>query len=130
MAIDKIVENVLRYIESRFELFKLEVEESVSTAMVKLIQGLVVGVFGTLVILFLSIGLANGLNTWLKSTYLGDFIVAGFYFLLMMGIVSSAGEQKLREKIEATVSQIFEKRKKETAEPGSTAEPTEKETVN
>ncbi len=120
MAIDKILENVLRYIESRFELFKLEVEESVSTAMVKLIQGLVVGVLGSLVLLFLSLGLANLLNVWLKSTYLGDFVVAGFYFLLMLGMVSAAGEQRLREKIEENMSQLFEKRKKETGKATQT----------
>jgi uncharacterized membrane protein YqjE len=111
MMIDKILENVLRYIESRFELFKLEIEESVSTAMVKLIQGLVVGILGTLVVIFLSIGLVNVLNMWLKSTFAGYFIVSGIYLLLMLGIVSKAGERKLREKIEAGVGQMFEKRK-------------------
>ncbi len=112
MAIDKILENVLHYIESRFGLFKLELEESVSTAMVKLIQGVVVGVLGVFVILFFSWGIAQVLNGWLNTTFIGHFIVGGIYLLLMLSVVSKAGEQKLRTKIEHTVSRIFEKRKK------------------
>lgn len=112
MVIDKILENVLRYIESRFELFKLEIEESVSIALVRLIQGLIIGVLGIFVLLFFSWGIANALNVWLNSTFVGYFIVGGIYLLLMLIVLSRSGEGKLKQLIEGKVAGMFDKQKK------------------
>ncbi|MDJ1484023.1 phage holin family protein [Cytophagaceae bacterium YF14B1] len=120
MAIDKILENVLRYIESRFELFKLEIEESVSIALVRLIQGLIIGILGVFVLLFFSWGVANALNVWLNSTFVGYFIVGGIYLILMLAILSRSGEEKLKQQIEGKVSGMFDKQKKKIDTEGNT----------
>jgi len=112
MLIDRLLDNVLRYIESRFELFKVEVEESIAGAMIRLIRGMIVGVFGLMVVIFFSWGLANVINVWLNSRFAGYFIVGGLYGLAMLGILSKPGERMLQERIEQAVQKAFEKRKK------------------
>ncbi|MCU0352175.1 MAG: phage holin family protein [Cytophagales bacterium] len=130
MIFDKLVENVLHYIESRFELFKLEVEESLSSALIGLIRGSVVAVLGTAAVLFVSVGLANLLNHWLQSPYAGYFIMGGLYLLVMFALVTGPGERMLRQNVERGVQQAFEKRRKKTTEGSAEAKSQKPEVVN
>ena len=116
MIFNKLVENVLHYIESRFELFKLEVEESLASALIGLVRGAVVAVLGTAAVLFVSVGLANLLNHWLRSPYAGHFIVGGLYLLAVLAFVTGPGERMLRQNVERGVQQAFEKRRKKAKE--------------
>lgn len=120
MPLEKLLENVIRYIESRLELFKLEVEESVAAAVSALIQSLLVGVLGVLVLLLFSWGLANLLNYWIGNPFAGYFIVGLIYLIALAVISSKVGKDALRKWVEEGVEKAFAKRKKSNA-PTDTA---------
>ncbi len=113
MAVEKFFENITLYLEARFELFKLDFQESVATAIGRVIHGIVVGLFTTLVVVFFSIGLANILNVWLQYSFAGYFIVAGIYLLPVLFFISDRGSKWMRERIEQSMEVVMEKNRRE-----------------
>jgi len=91
--LDKILENLVGYVETRLELYKVEFKEEVAKAIGAMAFIMVlVAVFG-LMIVFLSLALANQLNAVLDSNYLGFLIIAVIY--LISGILIIVYREKL-----------------------------------
>lgn len=80
----KIKENIEGYIETRIELVKLDVEEKMTYAIVKMVKLMIFGFASVLFLLFLSIAVAQALNTWLDSRFWGYMIVAFFYLAVLL----------------------------------------------
>ncbi|MBU1820951.1 MAG: phage holin family protein [Bacteroidetes bacterium] len=82
--LEEIRATLLRYLETRIELFQLEQRDRIEQLILKLIY-LSVGAFLLLVIGILAIILlAVGLNVWLESRYAGYLIVLGFFMILAL----------------------------------------------
>lgn len=96
---DKLIGTLTRYIETKIELLKLDVKEGISVAITKLVMIVGALLLGIFVVLFLFMGLAALLNEVLKSTYLGYFIVTGFFAILLVIFIAS------REKVTARIKQ-------------------------
>lgn len=109
---EKLLETLIRYFETRLGLVKLEAEESVSVALARLLQALLIGVAGLLALLFLSWGLAALLNGWLGSVYAGHLLVGGLYGVVLLGLLSRPGRNLLRQRAGRVASRIFEGRDK------------------
>jgi uncharacterized membrane protein YqjE len=87
LHLDGLIGNVTGYLESRLELYKLEVREDIAKALSRAMVYGILGLFGFLFLIFLSIGLAHFINSYFYDAYPGYWIVAGIYavaFLLFL----------------------------------------------
>jgi membrane protein len=80
--VDAIMGNVKEYVQLHLQLVLLNVYEKVSQVISAATAAIILGVFGVIVLLFASIGLAVWVGTLLEKPFLGYFIVAGFYMLV------------------------------------------------
>ena len=105
----KIKENIEGFIETRIELIKLDIEERISTLLLKLAKLIVITATLGLCIFFLSIGLAQILNTFLESRFWGYIILSGFYLTITLilfylkdedGLILKYFSSKIKTKID------------------------------
>lgn len=87
--IDKITDDLEKYVKTNYELIKLETTKSVADISSGLMSGILVGAMGFLSLIF--IGLSGGyyLSQLLEDYSLGFGIIAGFYFLVAMILLLS-----------------------------------------
>jgi len=83
LHLDEIIENLSGYVETRVALVKLEIREEVAGILSRGLMIMLIFMVGFLCLLFLSIGLAQYLNTLLESQFAGYLIVALFFGLLL-----------------------------------------------
>lgn len=95
--INKLADTLFAYIETKVELFKLDVrDQSVKYISKLLIWTLIIICFG-IFLFFLSIGAALWLNELLDNHFLGYLIVGGFY--LILGLLFLGSRKSLEETI-------------------------------
>ena len=80
--IDELKENLIRLIEAKFELKKLEVQEKIEGLISGIVVRVVMAVFLFMVFLFLNILLAIGLNYLTNTSYAGYATLAAVYLIL------------------------------------------------
>jgi uncharacterized membrane protein YqjE len=86
--LDGVFENAKGYIDSRIQLFKLEIEEKLSRLLSALLISAIVLFLSLLVLIFFSLALGNYINELLESSYAG-FSIVGIMYLLLIGITFS-----------------------------------------
>jgi uncharacterized membrane protein YqjE len=89
LRLDNLVSNLTGYVETRLELYKIEIREDVGRTLAKAMVYAVMGFFFFLFLVFFSIGLAHFLNSFFQDVYVyaGYWIVAGIYagaFLIVL----------------------------------------------
>lgn len=84
--LDKLVETVTGFLETKIELIKLDAKEELSSLIAKSLVFIVMAIFALLAILFLSLGLSTILNSYFESDYLG-FLIIGLIYLALAGII-------------------------------------------
>ena len=99
---DKLIEALTGYIETRIALLKMDVSDGLSVAVTKLVLFSLVSLLSLFVLLFFFVGLSQWLNSLLASVFLGYFIVAAFFGLVLVGVLVS------REKIRVMVAKKIE----------------------
>jgi hypothetical protein len=108
LKIDGLIESIKRYVETRIELLKIEIQEDVAKAIAYGLIFLLIGTGMVLFIFFISLSIAM-----LLSEYIGFFggfaIVAGFYLLL--ALIIFLFREKLIALVEENVSSGFKSRK-------------------
>ena len=82
--LDSIVSNLTGYVESRVALVKMEIREEVAAVLSRALIVMVMFLTGFLVLLFLSVGLAEYLNTIWEGDFIGFLIVGSFYALILI----------------------------------------------
>lgn len=100
LNINKLKEALSDYIKIRTALLKLELKEYTSDLIAKLIAYIIILVVASIVIFFISLGLAFLANQLLDSTYLGFIIVALFYSIILVGVLVLLRSGKLKKIIE------------------------------
>ena len=83
LKIGELKENLVKLIEAKFELTKLNVQDKIEGIVVKVAYALITFILGIVVIIFLSILIALGLNHLIGSSWLGFLIMFGFYILIL-----------------------------------------------
>jgi len=99
-------EKVQELIKHNTEYYKLRIFKTVTKGAISLVNIFVIGVFVLLALLFLSFGVALWLNDILESRYSGYFIIAGFYFIMML-IVVFVGRKYIEQGVLIKLSDIF-----------------------
>lgn len=72
------------YLETKGELLKLKAVDKGSGIASSFVSGLVIGIVCFVVLIMLSIGASIWLGTMLGNLYLGFFVIAGFYLLILL----------------------------------------------
>lgn len=86
-SIDELNYNLKAFAHSNAEYYKLKFFKKTMKGAIGLVQGLLLGIFFILALIFVSIAIAIVISEAIGSPSSGYFIVGGFYFLLFLGIV-------------------------------------------
>ncbi len=109
--IEEVTNNVKKYINTNYELIKLETLDKTSLVASSLISGLIVSIVTILFVFFLSISAGFYLAYRLNDFSLGFMIVAGFYFIIVMLLLLTRKrliENPIRNKI---IRKVFSTKK-------------------
>lgn len=80
--------HIIEYLDTRWDLFLLRLTEKGMNVLSSIISGLLAVLFGSIILVFASIGVAISIGRALDNLAAGYFIVAGiFVVLLILGIV-------------------------------------------
>ncbi|MDZ7899359.1 MAG: hypothetical protein U5N85_15210 [Arcicella sp.] len=80
-AVD-VFDYTTEYLEARWNLGILNASEKTATTLSSLVAGVIVGIFGIIVLLFLSLGAAWMIGEAMNNHAVGFFLVGGFYAVL------------------------------------------------
>lgn len=83
LKIGELKENLVKLIEAKFELTKLNVQDKIEGIVVKAAYALIMFILGIVVVIFLSILIALGINHLLESSWLGFLIMFGIYTIIL-----------------------------------------------
>lgn len=95
--IDRLLESLTGYLETKIELFRLDVEDEIQKVIAKAIILVIVVICVFFALFLISISLSQFLNALFDSRFLGFMVVAVLY-LAFGGIVYSKRE-RLNDKI-------------------------------
>ena len=87
LHLEKLIENVVGYVTSQVELFKLEIREETAKVVAHGLMIALIILFFTLFVLFISFGLAGYINQEMASAHAGYWIVSGVYALPLLILV-------------------------------------------
>ncbi len=107
LKINELRENIIKLIEAKFELAKLGIQDKIEGVAVKAAYALITFILGIVVLIFLSILIAIGLNFLLKSSWVGFSIMFVFY-LVILAIFIFAKDKVLsgiKKKVEEVVDE-------------------------
>ncbi|MEX0966200.1 MAG: phage holin family protein [Bacteroidia bacterium] len=82
MDLKEPVHHLAEYIETRLELFRLQLLDKLSSTFSTLASLAIVACFFLFFVIFSSVALALLLGKWLGDYYIGFAIISGFYLLL------------------------------------------------
>ena len=93
--LEELTDNFKKYVTTSYELIKLEATERTSVVGSAIISNLLIGVAGTMFVLFLSLTAGFYLSSKIGDSYSGFAIVTGFY--LIVAIILKVGKKKMVE---------------------------------
>ncbi|MDF5689544.1 phage holin family protein [Aquirufa aurantiipilula] len=94
---NRLIDLLSNYLKTQFELVKLDIQERIEELLTRIFTFFLTA-FAVLITLFFALmGLANFLNDWLKSAYIGYLIVAGFSTIVSLILLSNLKKQEKKE---------------------------------
>lgn len=105
-----LIDKVKEYVSLRIELAKLSAIEKGSKLFANIVTDSIIGILLVLTFVFASFGLCFYLSEVIGNTYVGFFIVAGFY--LLIGLIIYAIKDSIIEKRLANrmITKVFKDR--------------------
>ncbi|GHM99975.1 hypothetical protein WSM22_14650 [Cytophagales bacterium WSM2-2] len=106
LRLDGLINSLSGYLETRFELLKMEVREEIVKVVA---HGLTIGgsiLLALLFLVFFSIGLASYISVSLGKSYAGYWIVSGGYALICLMVIL------FRKNIEDAIERYLKERAK------------------
>ena len=94
---DKLLETLTSYLETKLEIFKLDLKEEIAATLTKVIIYLIIGLLGMISLIFLLLALAAVLNDYFESSYIGYLIDTGI--LVLIGGILYFNKNKIGEAI-------------------------------
>ncbi len=109
LKIGELKENLVKLIEAKFELTKLNVQDKIEGIAVKAAYAFITFILGIVVIIFLSILLALGLNHLIGSYWLGFLVMFGFYVIILAIFIfaKDAVQSAIKKGVEGIVDENF-----------------------
>lgn len=108
LKIDGLVDHVSHYLETRLQLFKLEIKEDLIGMLSKIILYLLLSMVVVFFLIMASLGFAYFLGTKLGMMN-GFFIVAGLY--LLIAVILILFREKISSAIEKLLTDIAQQKK-------------------
>ena len=102
-SIDNLIENITGLVDTYIEMAQLEIKNALAYTITYVILLSVLVFFSLFVLFFLSVGIAVVINKLSGIAYLGYFIVALFYFLLLILFLSQ--RKSIKAKIDIAISE-------------------------
>lgn len=110
LRLDNLIDNLSGYLETRLELFKVEVREDVARVLAQALMVAAILTLSILFLLFFSVGLAHFLNRYFEDPYIGYWIVASIYGVPC--IVFIIFRKKLSHKFEQYLTKLMHRKEK------------------
>ena len=85
LRLGEIKDSMVRFIEAKFELKKIEIQEKAERGVAELIFTLGLVILGAIVVVFVLILAAYGLNVWLGTPY-GYLMILAFLILTFISV--------------------------------------------
>ena len=105
-SIEELKANIQAYKQSSIEYYKLNLYKKSVKGVTGLINGVLIGFLGFLILIFLSVAVAIAISDALDSPSAGFFIVAGFYLLLLV-LLLVVGKKYIQKKVLVKSSKKF-----------------------
>ena len=107
LKIGELRENIVKLIEAKFELAKLGVQDKIERIAVKAILALFTFILGIVALIFLSILIAVGLNSLLKSSWAGYAIMLVSYLIILTIFIFAQDTvmSRIKKKVEAVMDE-------------------------
>ncbi|WP_017733276.1 phage holin family protein [Nafulsella turpanensis] len=96
LKLDSLINTFIDYIETRVELVRAEVKDSMMAAMRAAVIYGSIAVLGLFFLLFLSLSIALALNEALDSTFWGFVIVTALYLAAVLTLFSLRNSEKVK----------------------------------
>jgi len=80
----ELTAHIIEYLDTRWDLFLLQLTEKGMNAVTGIVSGLLVFLFGIIVLLFASIGAAISIGQWLDNPAAGYYIMAAVFVILLI----------------------------------------------
>lgn len=118
--IEDLFDTLLRYIESRIDLFKIQTRDRIEQAVVTAIYFAIVACTGLVILILLVIMAGTYLNILLDSAYLGYLILLGFFVVFMTILIWQ--KEKLQLVLRSAIAKIVQESKEQNLvnDPGNT----------
>lgn len=111
LKLDGLLDSVKGYIETRIQLFKLEMQEKAANVITSAIFiGLLI-FCGLMMLMFLSLALGNYLNEVFGNSYMGFCALGLFYLIMVILLASNVSRGVLHRKVQKSIKQAFVKKK-------------------
>ncbi len=83
-TVDELVSSIIKHLETRVEIVKLKTIDRVSNTTTFIISKIIFGIVAATALLFLNIGLAIWISSFFTTLYIGFFVVAVFYLVVLL----------------------------------------------
>src|ERR1700752_494998 len=80
--IEDLSENIKKYVNTSYELSKLEFIEQVSILGGLLFSGIIIGLMWFMFLFFISMAIGFYISAWVGGNFAGFSIIAGIYFII------------------------------------------------
>ena len=106
LKISEFRDNIIKLIEAKFELTKLGFQEKIEGIAVKAVYMLLTFILSIMLLIFLSILIAIGLNIWMDSAWLG-FLVIFILYAILLGVFIGA-KDKIQVNLKQQIQEIVD----------------------
>lgn len=111
LKLDSLLDSIKGYIDTRIQLFKLEMQEKAANVITTAIFiGLLI-FCGLMMLMFLSLALGNYLNEVFGNSYMGFFILGLIYLIMVIIFAKNVSNGFLYRKVQASIRHAFGKKK-------------------
>jgi uncharacterized membrane protein YqjE len=108
LRLENLIDSLTGFVESKIELLKIEIREEVAKVLANALMIFIVALLGLIFLLFVSVGLANYLNTIFDQTHVGYWMVSGIYGIPCLIFV--VFRKQIGHKIEARLIEFIKRK--------------------
>ncbi|MBL3654937.1 phage holin family protein [Fulvivirga sediminis] len=107
LKVDNIIDHLTDFIESKVEVFKMELKEEIAALMSKAIVTVLLGLTASFFLFFLNIAIGYYLGYLLENIFYGFLIVSLFYLIVFIIFFLLRNQLGLRELIEKKLNELL-----------------------
>ncbi|MEM8565005.1 MAG: phage holin family protein [Bacteroidota bacterium] len=110
LKLDSIVDRLLKLVESKIEIAKIEIKKDLSHFLAKALVMAILIALGLIFFLFLNLALGFLISAWIGDTYSGFLIISAVYFLLFILFLVAKNYMNIEARIEKKLGEAFKEK--------------------